>query len=625
MSFKHILTLILSLFISQLLVAQQREYHFSRQDSSMAHKLLTQAQQFKNSQKINQESGCYNKLANLYWEHNKYKEAELYFEKSLEINKKLANENGIAMINSNLALINSDIGNFAKALKYFDETLKLRIIKNEKGGIIAARINMSLVLNNLSQYDESIKHLQEALDIAREMNDYEQMRSCYGMLSETYEKQGDRQKSVYYFDLYKQFNELIEGEKLDEAIKLANEERLKKELAVKESQIKELEIIKKDYELIQSKEELKKTESEKMSLLDTLSKKELKLKYIENERKLEKAETDRKLLESKLILRNIILFSAILLFALFIVIFFYFQKRKSNRVLLAKNTEISQKNEEIEVQRNNIEELLIKTTQAHESIKSSIDYASFIQAAIINKKPYLSEFTDDSFIFHQPKDIVGGDFYWYTHIDNKLLIAAADCTGHGVPGAFLTILGYNFLNQIVNISKETNPGKILEELHKNVRDALNQQTGDNKDGMDIALCMIDKEKGKLQFAGANNPLVYVANNKLSVINGEKYGIGGHTDRIFKRQKDKKNKKEMFETQSLELSESMRLYMFSDGYFDQNGGDEDTEMKIQDFYDLLFKNASKSFKKQEEQLISFFNDWKAGNEQVDDVLVMGVKI
>jgi serine phosphatase RsbU (regulator of sigma subunit) len=529
------------------------------------------------------------------------------------------------MINSNLALVNTDMGNYEKALIYFEETLKLRIIKNEKGGIIAARINTSVVLNNLKRYDESIKHLLEALDIAREMNDYLQMRSCYGMLSETYEKKGDREKSTYYFDLYRQFHELIEGEKLDEAYKLAKEERLKKELAEKESQIKELEIIRKDYELIQSKEELKKTESEKMSLLDTLSKRELKLKYIENERKLEKAETERKLLESKLLLRNIVLFSAILLFVLFIVIFFYFQKRRSNRVLLAKNTEISQKNEEIEVQRNNIEELLIKTTEAHESIKSSIDYASFIQAAMINKKPYLSEFTKDSFIFYQPKDIVGGDFYWYTHIDNKLLIAAADCTGHGVPGAFLTVLGYNFLNQIVNISKETDPGKILEELHKNVRDALNQQTGDNKDGMDIALCMIDKDKGKLQFAGANNPLVYLVNDQLTVISGEKYGIGGHTDRIFKRQKDKKNKKEMFETHSLELAKSMQLYMFSDGYVDQNGGVDNTEMKSQDFIDLLFKNASKSFKDQKDQLTGFYNDWKAENEQVDDVLVLGVKI
>jgi hypothetical protein len=260
---------------------------------------------------------------------------------------------------------------------------------------------------------------------------------------------GDREKTMYYFDLYKQFNELVEGKRVNEAYKLAKEERLKKELAEKESKIKELEILQKELELKQNLKKLKKSEIEKMSLLDTLSERELKLKFIENERMLEKTENERKLLEkeskllaNKLLLRNIVLFSAILVFVLFILIFFYLQKQRSNRVLKAKNAEISQKNEEIEVQRNNIEELLIKTTEAHESIKSSIDYASYIQSAMLNKKPNLSEFVDDSFIFYKPKDVVGGDFYWYTKAENKLLIAAADCTGHGVPGAFLTVLGY---------------------------------------------------------------------------------------------------------------------------------------------------------------------------------------
>lgn len=632
MSFKQILTLLLSLFLYHSLVAQPGEYQFSRQDSSQAHKLLKQAEEFKNSQRLKQESDCYNKLGDLYWEHNKYKEAEQFFEKSLEINNRLANENGIAMINSNLALINADMGNYPKALDYFNKTLNLRITKNEKNGIISARINLSVVLNNLNRYDESIDHLMKALDLAREMNDYEQMRSCYGMLSETYEKMGDREKTMYYFDLYKQFNELVEGKRVNEAYKFAKEERLKKELAEKESKIKELEILQKELELKQNLKKLKKSEIEKMSLLDTLSEKELKLKFIENERMLEKTENERKLLENeskllanKLLLRNIVLFSAILVFVLFILIFFYLQKQRSNRVLKAKNAEISQKNEEIEVQRNNIEELLIKTTEAHESIKSSIDYASFIQSAMLNKKPNLSEFVDDSFIFYKPKDVVGGDFYWYTKAENKLLIAAADCTGHGVPGAFLTVLGYNFLNQIVNFSNETNPGKILEELHKNVKEALNQDVSDNKDGMDIALCTIDRENNKLYFAGANNPLVYVSNDQLSIINGEKYGIGGFTDRMFKRQKDKKNKNEMFETHTLDLTESMKLYMFSDGYIDQCGGEDNTEMNSKEFHDLLFNNATKSCKEQKEVLSSFFTEWKAENEQVDDVIVLGVKI
>ncbi len=605
--------------------AQNQKFPLSRQDSANINTFVQKAQEYKNNHFYKQESDCYNKIATIWWEHNYFEKAVDYFNKSLEINNRLANENAIAMINSNLALIYADKGDYEKSLEYFRKTLTIRTIRKEKVGIIAARINMSVVLNNLKRYDESIDHLKKALDLAREMNDPVQMRSCYGMLSETYEKAGDTKNSMYYFGLYRDFNELVEGKKVKKAYDYAKEQKLKKELAEKENQIKELELIKKNYELYTKDKKLKKSESEKLSLLDTISEKELKLRYLENQKKLEEIKSQQIILKNKLLIRNIILITSVILLILFIFIFFYFQKQKSNKILKAKNKEISLKNEEINAQKKNIEELLKKTTEAHESIKKSIDYAAFIQSAMINKTPKLSSYFPESFILYKQKDAVGGDFYWYSKVGNKIIIAAADCTGHGVPGAFLTVLGNNFLNQIVTVSKITNPSEILLKMHESVTEALNQKNGNNKDGMDIALCTIDTEKNKIYFAGANNPLVIIADDEMKIVKGNKYGIGGFSAMLFERRKEIfPDVSEMYDTHEFDIEKDMSLYIFSDGYQDQVGGKNLKKLKSLKFYELLKLNHKLKAVEQKKQLLSFYEAWKNDNEQIDDVVIVGIK-
>jgi len=622
---KKILLIIVSVFFSLSVIAQTQKYQLSRQDSAKLDNLQIKAEEYKTNHFLKQESDCYNEIAMIWWEHNYFSKAVEFYNKSLHINNNLANENAIAMINSNLALIYADQGEYEKSLDYFRKTLNIRTIKNEKVGIIAARINMSVVLNNLKRYDESIEHLSKALDIAREMNDPVQMRSCYGMLSETYEKAGNNTKSYYYFELYREFNELVEGKKVKRAYKTADEERLKKELAEKENEIKELELIKKNYELIKKEKEIENIENEKLSLLDTLTHRELKIKFIENEAKLEKVESEQKLLKSKLLLKNIILISSIILLTLIVLLVFYIQKRKSNRILKRKNAEITQKNEEIEVQKQNIEELYKETSEAHESIKKSIDYAGIIQTTMINKSPKLSSYFPESFIYNNPKDVVGGDFYWYSKVNDKIIVAAVDCTGHGVPGAFLTVLGNNILNQIVNISKVTKPGEILFEMNKSVIQALNQESGNNKDGMDIALCTIDINNNKIAFAGANNPLVMISGNEMNIVKGDKYGIGGHSQMVYKRRKEFSEQKYMYQTHEFDFKSGTLIYLFSDGYQDQIGGENIKKLRSKNFYNILFENHTKTAIKQKEKLSEFYNNWKADNEQIDDVVVVGIKI
>jgi len=606
------------------LSGQNQNYNLSRQDSAKINNLTQKAVEYHANNFFKQESDCYNEIAMVWWEHNYFSEAVDYYNKSLKINELLANENAIAMINSNLALIFADKGEYQKSLTYFEKTLNIRTIKNEKIGIIAARINISVVLNNLKRYDESTDQLLKALDLARELNDPVQMRSCYGMLSETYQKAGNSAQSMYYFEYYRQFNELVEGKKVEKAVDYANQERLKKELAEKENAIKELELIKKNYELITKEKKLKAGESEKLSLLDTISHKDLKIKYIEQESLLQKAESKQIILNNKLIIRNITLFSSIILLVLIILLIFYFLKRKSNRILYLKNIEITQKNVEIEVQKNNIEDLLIKTTEAHESITKSIDYAGYIQNALINKTPRLDSWFPESFILYQQKDAVGGDFYWYSKVEEQIIVAAVDCTGHGVPGAFLTVLANNLLNQIVNIGKNTVPGEILKKMHFAVKEALSQVVTENKDGMDIALCTVNLKTKQLSFAGANIPMLIIKNGKPEIVKGERYGIGGFSEMLFERFKEIKNKKEMYQTHNIEIEPDMSIYLFSDGYQDQMGGETFKRLKSDNFHKLIHSFSTKPITEQKKLLSDYFKIWKGGNEQIDDVVIIGLR-
>ncbi len=619
------ISIFIFLFFYFSAIAQTQKYQLSRQDSALINIYEAKAIEYRTNNFKKQESDYYNKIAMIWWEHNHFLKAINNYEKSLIINRALGNENAIAMINSNLALIYADKGDYNKSLEYFEKTLNIRKIRKEKVGIIAARINMSVVLNNLKKYDSAIEHLSKALDVAREMNDPEQMRSCYGMLSETYEKAGNNKKSMYYFELYRDFNELVEGTKVKKAYKVAEEERLKKELAEKETAIKELEIIKKNYEIYTKEKELKTSESEKHNLLDTIRLKDLKIIYTKKEAELQKAESQKKLLEKKLQLRNTIFFTAFTLLFLLIAIFFYFLKRRSNLVLRNKNTEITQKNEEIEVQRQNIESLYKETSEAHESIKKSIDYAGIIQAAMINKTPKLSHFFPESFIFYKQTDAVGGDFYWYSKTKDKIIVAAIDCTGHGVPGAFLTVLGNNILNQIVNISKITDPSEILFQMDKSVKLALNQEKSNNKDGMDIALCSIDFKTNKINFAGANNPLLIIKNDEIELIKGSRYGIGGYSEMGYQRLKNNNKTDIMYPSKEVDIEKGMYIYLFSDGFQDQIGGENMKKLKSKNFYNLLKEYSKYSAKIQKEKLSDFFKKWKGDYGQVDDTVIIGIKL
>jgi serine phosphatase RsbU (regulator of sigma subunit) len=295
-----------------------------------------------------------------------------------------------------------------------------------------------------------------------------------------------------------------------------------------------------------------------------------------------------------------------------------------------RTAEIMQQKEEIEAQRDaiehqrnmlaeingNLEKAYQEISDQKKHITDSIVYAKRIQNAILPPDDILQKSLPNVFFLYKPKDIVSGDFYWYTEKDGITMLAAVDCTGHGVPGAFMSIVGHNNLNYAVNVKGARKAGKILNELNQAVTDTLRQQRGHVtlRDGMDIALCCIDFENMKMDFCGANNPLILVRNNEVITYDPTKAPIGAFVGEELKN----------FEEHEIELKKGDMLYIFSDGFADQFGGPDNKKFMKKRFKELLLEVSESDITKQRDQLEYSFEMWRGEHEQVDDILVIGIR-
>jgi len=253
--------------------------------------------------------------------------------------------------------------------------------------------------------------------------------------------------------------------------------------------------------------------------------------------------------------------------------------------------------------------------EKNHDITSSIEYAKRIQQAILPPIDEIRKHLPNTFILYKPKDIVSGDFYWFGEKDGKLIIVAADCTGHGVPGALMSMIGHNLLNQIVLEQGITDPGKILTQLNTMVQTVLKQGISaiDTTDGMDMALCTINKATQELQYAGAYRPLIIAGKDTLTKVDADKKPIGG----------SQMGMERSFKTNFHKLRKGDTIYMFSDGYADQFGGPDMKKFMLRRFMDKLLKINDLSVEKQEIDLLNELVKWQGNNEQVDDILVIGI--
>ena len=252
-------------------------------------------------------------------------------------------------------------------------------------------------------------------------------------------------------------------------------------------------------------------------------------------------------------------------------------------------------------------------------ITSSINYAKRIQDAILPSNQDFKSLFPNSFILFKPKDVVSGDFYFaegYEDDENQLkVVAAVDCTGHGVPGALMSMIGNSLLKSIIHDYKIFNPSMILTQLNESVRTQLQQDTTDNQDGMDIAVCVIDEKNGKLMFAGAKNPLVYIENEELKVLKGDRLTVGGYAG----------SENMHFHDHTMDVRPGTKVYLFSDGFQDQIGGAKGKKFMVRHFHQLLMDTKNDNLQKQGDILENRFNLWKNGYDQVDDVLVIGIEL
>ena len=275
-----------------------------------------------------------------------------------------------------------------------------------------------------------------------------------------------------------------------------------------------------------------------------------------------------------------------------------------------RTAEVVAQKEELNQQRAQIEEYFVQVTD-------SIKYAQKIQEAILPPDYQVKRMLPDSFILYRPKDIVSGDFYWLGEAKDKVFFAAVDCTGHGVPGAFMSIVGYNQLKQAIITTGGSNPAEILDHLNRGVSETLHQKEANstNKDGMDIAICSINYKTLELEYAGAFNPLYLLRNSEIIQVKGNKFPIGSFVD----------EEPSNFTNNKIQLETGDQIYIFSDGYPDQFGGPRGKKFMYKRFRELLVANGNENLEKQKELLQESLFDWMKDEEQVDDILVIGVKV
>ena len=560
----------------------------------------SQIQKYKQTGNISELANCQGKLGYLYWENGNTKKAIDLFQEAIQHNEALGNQNAIRIYASNIGLMYSDKGEYEKALPYFNQSLRINQKLKKRSDLAADYFNLSNALQGLKQYEESNANLLKALPVFQELNDIKAMRTCYVALSDNYDRLGRKDKAKESTDL----------------AALLGKQLQKDELKKFENRTREAEATSyaKERELINTKDTLKEViqvSTEKQIEIDLLSKAR-ELDSLKHEaRELESANREKQR-------RNVIISLGFILAVIGIFSILIFRqlnaKKKANKLLEQRNKQIVEQKKELELQHTIV-------SNQKKNITDSIYYAQRIQQAILPTPSELETAFPEHFVLYKPRDIVSGDFYWLTQKDEIIIIAVADCTGHGVPGAFMSMLGVAFLNEIVgNIGinkhiRSLHASDILNQLREHFIHSLHQ-TGDPeepKDGMEISLCIIDLADRNIEYAGAHNPVYIIRNKELIKLEPDKMPIGISPNR------------QSFTHKELSLQHDDMIYMFSDGYYDQFGGPQGFKFFSENFRKLLLEIGHLPAKDQLGVLEHTIEKWRGQRDQIDDMLVIGLRI
>ncbi|MCW3084960.1 MAG: protein serine/threonine phosphatase [Bacteroidetes bacterium] len=591
------------------------------------------------SRAIGDSSGvaqAYNNLGGIYYDQGNYPEALKIHLRALKIRESLEDQKGIAASHLNIGLVYQDQNDFPKALQNQLAAFKIYTLLKDEKGIAKACNNLGLIYTRSGNYPEAVKNYSASLEIKQKLGDKRGVGICYSNLGYLYNIQKNYSKALDYFTkaltiieetddkahiamamnnvglMYLYLNKAAAGkEYLQKGLKAAfttgSTDDMKysyEGLAIADSMAGDYKSALQNYkQFIKCRDSLTSAVNTKKIVESQMQfdfdKKELGQQQ-EQEKKNVRAGAEKQK-------QKIILFAVI--GGLLLVVFFSLSLYKRFRITRKQKEIIEIKNRETEQQKKIIEE-------KNKDITDSINYAKRIQQAKLPKKEEIYAALPQSFVLFKPKDIVSGDFYFFHKSENRIVIAAADCTGHGVPGAFMSMIGSERLEDAV--SQTLDPSKILSQLNKGIKIALRQseEEGSTRDGMDIALCVFNTVDQILHYAGANRPLWIIRKGQTLVeeIKATKTAIGGLTP-----------DEQMFDQQEIKLETGDTFYICTDGYADQFSGKHGKKLMTKRFKEMLIEISNTSMTEQEQRLSAFIDEWKAGTEQVDDILVIGVRV
>ena len=541
----------------------------------------TKIEQYRSNNNTQLELEFLNKAAFLCWNNQLYNEAIDHFNRVIELNKQSGNLNGIMLSSNYIGMIYDEIQDYNSAITYFKKGLEISRNLNNKKNITSSLINISQTYQQLTNYDESNKCALEGVELAKEMNNLKLIRSFYGILANNYQSLGDSKKSIDYFDLFASIDKYLKKEEIKD-IKQQSKTEVKKAQQEKEET---------KQELVEQTDKLLETESSLAKVEEVSHEQKMQLDLQESKIREQAAQ-----LKFERLVRNFLIWGFIAIFIFFGVLVILYRK--------------------IRTQKNQIEEQRDTLDIQNQKINASLQYAQNIQRAILPVRNQIRNLFE-SFIIYRPKDIVSGDFYWFAQLKDTAFLAAVDCTGHGVPGAFMSMIGNSHLNEIVLEKQVTDPAKILSLLNEKIVESLKQDETENNDGMDVCFISIDLKSNKITFSGAKRPL-FIFKNKTSgfdEIKGDRISIGG-----TKKKKDD----EKFNNHIINAEKGDILFLSSDGLTDQNNL-ERKRFGSNRLKEIILNNISEPMDKQKEIIEKELNDFQQDEEQRDDITLIGIKI
>lgn len=565
--------------------------------------LLYYHRSLKISEKLRDKIGTgltLNNIGNVYYYHGQYNEALGYYQQCLDLAKETNDKPGLARSYINIASIYQLQKKLEPALDYFKKGLRLNEELGDKTGVSIALNNMSEVYTLMGKLDTSLVYATKSLAMIKEADNVEIMTSLYINACNVYLLKGDYDKSLEYGLIALKYSKELGYPYLQKNIS----EKLKVVYQKKNNPAKSLEM----YELYVTMRDSLSNEENRKAIYKTYIKHEYEKKAVADSIKAlaEKKVADARLSESHATIRQERT-QKLALYAGFVLILIF-------TGFIYNRFKITQKQKQIiEVQKSFVDE-------SQRKIIASINYARRIQSSMLPAPEEIDHFFNQNFVFFKPKDIVSGDFYWFYHEEHYSYLAVADCTGHGVPGAFMTMIAHSILNEVVIEQKITSPDKILDQLHSLIFKALKQQKGDeySQDGMDMSLVKIDHKNRLLHFAGARNHAFLIHGSITEVLKATPKSIGG-LSLLGEVEPERK-----FNMETVELKPDSLLILSTDGFFDQLN-DEDKKFGTNRFKELIVNLSAQNAGDSLRLLETTFNNWKKGTPQLDDVLVLGIRI